>query len=441
MATAATLSVANANSAIDTSRDWDERYYYVDQILDNPGPRTDPSFQPGDVPKASLKESKILVIGAGGLGCEILSNLALMGFKDIHVIDMDTIDISNLNRQFLFRPKDVGHPKATVAAEYIMKRVPGVKVTPFFGKIQDKDEAYYMQFKIVICGLDSIEARRWINATLVSMAEAGESEDSFKPLIDGGTEGFKGQSRVILPTLSSCYECSLDMLNKPTVFPICTIANTPRLPEHCIEWASVLEWPRVHGDKKMDTDNPEHISWLYKIASARAKDFKIEGVTWTLTQGVVKNIIPAIASTNAIIAASCCNEAFKIMTSSAPYLNNYWMLIGTDGVYSYTFQHEKKLDCPVCGGQSMDVEVGKDWTLEKLIEWLTETQKIQLKKPSLSTSGGKPIYWEGATPVALATRTKEQLETKVRELVAEDEEVEVTSPTLPFKLALNLTYV
>jgi len=59
--------------------------------------------------------------------------------------------------------------------------------------------------------------------------------------------GFKGQARVILPTVSSCYECSLDMLNKPTTFPICTIANTPRLPEHCIEWASVLEWPRVKG--------------------------------------------------------------------------------------------------------------------------------------------------------------------------------------------------
>ena len=101
---------------------------------------------------------------------------------------VDTIDVSNLNRQFLFRQADVGKFKAEAAANFVMQRVKGVTINPYCGKIQDKDEDYYLQFNIIICGLDSIEARRWINATLVGMVDEDNS-DSLKPLIDGGTEG------------------------------------------------------------------------------------------------------------------------------------------------------------------------------------------------------------------------------------------------------------
>ena len=175
------------------------RWKYTDNILTRQGAYTteeNDGFIPGDAPINSIENAHILVIGAGGLGCEILKNLALSGFRKIDVIDMDTIDVSNLNRQFLFREKDVGQPKASVAADFVMKRVPSCKITPYVGKIQDKDEDYYMQFNMVVCGLDSIEARRWINATLVGMVD-DENADSLKPLIDGGTEGLSTTPRTM----------------------------------------------------------------------------------------------------------------------------------------------------------------------------------------------------------------------------------------------------
>src|ERR1700761_5684013 len=138
---------------------------YLDNILSTTSPYTEEHFMPGFETIDSLESSRVLVIGAGGLGCEILKNLALSGFKNIHVIDMDTIDVSNLNRQFLFRQADVGKSKAEVAARFVEKRVKGVSITPHNCKIQDKDEDFYMQFNIIVCGLDSIEARRWINST------------------------------------------------------------------------------------------------------------------------------------------------------------------------------------------------------------------------------------------------------------------------------------
>ncbi|KAL4994685.1 hypothetical protein BDV10DRAFT_176347 [Aspergillus recurvatus] len=411
-----------------------DQWKYLYKVLSKSGPFSDPDWVPGNETIKSLEESKILVIGAGGLGCEILKNLALSGFKDIHVIDMDTIDISNLNRQFLFRQSDIGKPKAEVAAAFVEKRVKGVKITPFVGKIQDKDEDYYMQFKIIVCGLDSIEARRWINFTLVGMVDM-DNPESLKPLIDGGTEGFKGQARVILPTLTSCIECQLDMHAPRPAVPLCTIATIPRQPQHCIEWAHQIAWQDKRKNDTFDSDDMEHIGWIYNAALERAKEFNISGVTFQMTQGVVKNIIPAIASTNAVIAAATTSEALKIATSCNPFLENYMMYAGEEGVYTYTFEAEKKPDCPVCGNLARKITVNPDATLEEFIETLGERPEAQLKKPSLRTRE-KTLYQR--FPPQLEEQTRPHLKLKLRDLVASGQEVAVSDPayTIDFRFQL-----
>jgi NEDD8-activating enzyme E1 len=339
-----------------------------------------------------MKTARILVIGAGGLGCEILKNLALSGFSDIHVIDMDTIDLTNLNRQFLFRQKDIGRPKAQVAAEFISRKYPEVKITPYVGKIQDYPPSFYASFFMVIAGLDNIQARRWINSVVHDLVEYHSNSDGLREpdpstirfLLDGGTEGLKGQARVIIPTITSCFECTLDTFPPQTNFPLCTIAETPRLPEHCIEYALLIEWPSVFPSRNPNFDNPEDTQWLFTHAKSRADNFNISGVTYQLTLGVVKRIIPAVASTNAIIAGILVVEAIKIATYCAPVLESWLMYMGQSGLYTSTYAPEKIDSCLVCGGLIVKtINVDDVMTLSDILDYMVE--HFGLTSPSVTT--------------------------------------------------------
>ena len=149
-----------------------------------------------------LKRSRILVVGAGALGNEIIKNLALLGIGHITVADMDSIENTNLSRSVLYREKDEGRKKAETACETAMEINPHIKAVPFIGNvIYDLGIGEFRDFDVVICGLDNREARLWINQCCWRLS---------KPWIDGAIEVLNGTVKVFVPPYTACYECTMN---------------------------------------------------------------------------------------------------------------------------------------------------------------------------------------------------------------------------------------
>ncbi|KAL4706205.1 hypothetical protein ACJJTC_018389 [Scirpophaga incertulas] len=201
----------------------------------------------------AIANSKILVVGAGGIGCEILKNLVLTGFPQIEIIDLDTIDVSNLNRQFLFHKEHVGKSKAQVAKDSALSFNPNVNIVAHHDSVISNDYgvSYFKQFNIVMNALDNRVARNHVNRMCLA---------ANIPLIETGTAGYAGQVELIKKGLTQCYECQPKAPQK--TFPGCTIRNTPSEPIHCIVWAKHL-FNQLFGeedpeqDVSPDTEDPE----------------------------------------------------------------------------------------------------------------------------------------------------------------------------------------
>jgi ubiquitin-activating enzyme E1 len=181
-----------------------------------------------------LGDLKSFIVGSGAIGCELLKNFAMMGIGDgngqIIVTDMDTIEKSNLNRQFLFRNNDIGQVKSTVAARAIKGMNPSVNIRADQNRVGiDTEEVYnakfYDQLDIVVNALDNVQARRYMDERCVLFG---------KPLLESGTLGTKGNTQVVIPHMTESYSSSQDPQEKDV--PMCTLKNFPYEIAHTIQW-------------------------------------------------------------------------------------------------------------------------------------------------------------------------------------------------------------
>ena len=175
-------------------------------------------------------ESKILVVGCGGLGCELAKLLSMEPTNRLTFVDDDTIDSTNLNLQFIFTKEDIGKSKAQVLCEKIKTEKRAEYV---FGKIdQFKSLEFYRQFDVVYNCLDNDEARSFVNERCY-VAKV--------KMVDGGSAGWLGQS---FYNGKECFACLPKRLEK--VYPVCTIRQRPKNFEHCLVWAKAI----VEGKSK-----------------------------------------------------------------------------------------------------------------------------------------------------------------------------------------------
>jgi adenylyltransferase/sulfurtransferase len=148
-----------------------------------------------------LAKANLLVVGAGALGNEILKNLALLGFRNVLIVDLDKIELSNLSRTVLYRETDIGKYKAQAATEAFLSLAPNATVQPINGNVvSGLGLGVFAWADVILGGLDNREARLWINRAAWKVN---------RPWIDGAIEGINGVARAFLPGKPACYECTL----------------------------------------------------------------------------------------------------------------------------------------------------------------------------------------------------------------------------------------
>ena len=285
-----------------------------------------------------LRRAKVLVVGAGALGNEIVKNLALLGIGNLLVADMDRIENSNLSRSVLFRASDNGQSKAAVAARTALEIYPEMRAAAIDANIvYDLGLGVYRWADLVLGGLDNREARLAINRACWKLN---------KPWIDGAIEQIQGTARVFVPDgavgQAPCYECTMS----PTDWKLLQNRRS----------CNLLSRPEMEGGKTPTTPTissiiagvqcQEAVKWLHGLETLAGRGWVFNGLSndaYTVTyqrnpdcysHEYLPEIISLDAGADSITLADLLDQARKLAGANAV------LELGRDVL--------EKLVCPRC---------------------------------------------------------------------------------------------
>jgi ubiquitin-like 1-activating enzyme E1 B len=336
----------------------------------------------------------VLVVGCGGIGCEVLKLLSRENIGRIVLIDSDTIELSNLSRQFLFGKEDIGRPKSAVAGDVFKGMNGGCEVVSIFADLSVLDSDFFASFDVVFNCLDNDEARTHVNQRCFM---------SRTLLVDGGSSGFKGQA-YFFDYKRECFDCIPKKESRE--YFTCTIRSRPTKFEHCIAWARdvfigmllpkvarIREYHKKYlrgiiencddmsdptwlqklrkspGYKKrtlmisrqlkkkkitsFDKDSKECVGLVYNVAWVRAMCAGIEPCGYNEALTIAGNIIPTVSTTNAIVAS--------LMINAMRERCNYYLADSTR-VVTRAETYPRNEACPTCSREWFKVH--RDGSIE-----------------------------------------------------------------------------
>ncbi|CAY68723.1 Nuclear protein that acts as a heterodimer with Aos1p to activate Smt3p (SUMO) before its conjugatio [Komagataella phaffii GS115] len=338
-----------------------------------------------------ISNSKVLLVGAGGIGCELLKDLLLMGYGEIHVADLDTIDLSNLNRQFLFRQKDIKKSKANTAVAAVALFKGNTRLEPHHGNIMDVSQfplSWFRQFDIIFNALDNLEARVYVNRMALFIN---------KPLIESGTTGLKDSAEEFIDSVVEkifvediVRLAKIDTLWKTRQKPIplnyeLYSKKLKELPTSIISddqkiWTTeenlfvlIDSLKRLQARYKsegvldFDKDDKDTLDFVVAAANLRSFIFGIETKSEFEIKQIAGNIIPAVATTNAIFAGFSSLQSLNVFSDDP--VGNSRLIYDSEYINKFVTQCPPlpgNSNCKACGIQrgiitvpSLDIQLGE----------------------------------------------------------------------------------